>query len=122
MTDISSTGVVLVLAALGVVVLALIAMLFPRKPKRAEKWEKAEIMKQLLALSEREESLRRPAPTAVRVRASATARNGVLPATSSLKATTKAAMPVRSKARWERGSASIREAHPVHLQPSRSVF
>jgi len=99
MTDISSTGVVLVLAALGVVVLALIAMLFPRKPKRAEKWEKAEIMKQLLALSEREESLRRPAPTAVRVRASATARNAVRPATSALKATTKTAMPVRSKAR-----------------------
>jgi Na+-translocating ferredoxin:NAD+ oxidoreductase RnfG subunit len=98
MTDISSTGVVLVLAALGVVVLALIAMLFPRKPKRAEKWEKAEIMKQLLALSEREESLRRPAPT-VRVRASATARNAVRPATSALKATTKTAMPVRSKAR-----------------------
>lgn len=99
MMDISSTGVVLVLAALAVVVLALAAMLFPRKPKRAEKWEKAQIMKQLLALSEREESLRRPAPAAMRMRAPANARNATRPATSPLKATSKAAMPARSKAR-----------------------
>lgn len=99
MADISSTGVMLVLSALAVVALALIAMLFPRKRKRPEKWEKAEIMKQLLALSEREEGLQRPAPTAVRVRSSATARGAVRPATSPLKATTKAAMPARSKAR-----------------------
>jgi len=99
MMDISSTGVVLVLAALAVVVLALAAMLFPRKPKRVEKWEKAQIMKQLLALSEREESLRRPAPAAMRMRAPANARNATRAATSPLKATTKAAMPARSKAR-----------------------
>ena len=99
MMDISSTGVVLVAAALAVVVLALAAMLFPRKPKRAEKWEKAEIMKQLLALSENEESLRRPAPTAVRMRTPAIARSATRPGTSPLKATTKATMPARSKAR-----------------------
>ena len=99
MMDISSTGVVLVLAALAVVVLALAAMLFPRKPKRAEKWEKAEIMRQLLALSEREENLRRPALTAMRMRAPATARPATRPATSPLKANSKTAMPVRSKAR-----------------------
>jgi hypothetical protein len=97
MMDISSTGVVLVLAALAVVVLALAAMLFPRKPKRAEKWEKAKIMKQLLALSEREESLQRPAPAAVRLRAPA--RTATRPVTSPLKASAKAAMPARSKAR-----------------------
>ena len=97
MMDISSTGVVLVLAALAVVVLALAAMLFSRKPKRPEKWEKAEIMKQLLALSEHEESLQRPAPAAVRMRTPA--RTATRPATSALKATTKAALPARSKAR-----------------------
>ena len=101
MMEIPSTGIVLVLAALGVALLALVAMLFPRKPKRAEKWEKAEIMKQLLALSEREENLRRAAaaPASVRMRAPATARTATRPATSHLKATTKAAMPARSKAR-----------------------
>jgi hypothetical protein len=99
MMDISSTGVVLVLAALAVVVLALAAMLFGRKPKRAEKWEKAEIMKQLLALSEREESRQRPAPAAVRMRTPVTARTATRPPTSPLKTTAKAAMPARSKAR-----------------------
>ena len=101
MMEISSTGMMLVLAALGVVVLALIAMLFPRKPKRAEKWEKAQIMKQLLALSEREESLRHAAASAatMRMRVPASARTATRPVTSPLKATTKAAIPVRSKAR-----------------------
>lgn len=104
MMEIPSTGMVLVLAALGVTALALVAMLFPRKPKRAEKWEKAEIMKQLLALSEREESLRRAAassasPVSVRMRTSGAARTATRPATSPLKTTTKAAIPVRSKAR-----------------------
>lgn len=104
MMEIPSTGIVLVLAALAVALLALVAMLFPRKPKRAEKWEKAEIMKQLLALSEREESMRRAAassasPVSVRMRASGAARTATRPATSPLKATAKAAIPARSKAR-----------------------
>ena len=44
--------------AIGVLVLV---KLFPGKPKRAEKYEKAQIMKQLLALSDQEESRRAPA-------------------------------------------------------------
>jgi aspartokinase len=56
--DLSSTTVVIVLAALAALTLTLV-LLASRKPRRAEKWEKAEIMKQLLALSEREESMQR---------------------------------------------------------------
>jgi Flp pilus assembly protein TadB len=54
----SMTGMLMASAVVAVLVLAL-ALLANRKPKRAEKWEKAEIMKQLLALSEREESMQR---------------------------------------------------------------
>jgi hypothetical protein len=42
-------GVVTALAAVAILVKA-----FPGEPKRAEKWEKGEIIKQLVALSERE--------------------------------------------------------------------
>jgi Protein of unknown function (DUF2934) len=45
-------GVVTALA-----VFAILAKICAGKPKRAEKWEKAEIVKQLLALSERENSI-----------------------------------------------------------------
>jgi hypothetical protein len=57
MLDFSSTTIVIMvaLAATGLAVL----LLDGRKPKRAEKWEKAAIMKQLLAASEREESMQR---------------------------------------------------------------
>ncbi|MGC2184408.1 MAG: hypothetical protein WA637_14090, partial [Terriglobales bacterium] len=61
------------------------------------KWEKAEIMKQLLALSEREEGLRRPAP-AVRLRAPAT-RQAIRPGAVHLKANAKTTLPSRSKTR-----------------------
>ena len=55
MLDLSSTtiAIMVALAATGLAVL----LLDGRKPKRAEKWEKAAIMKQLLAASEREESM-----------------------------------------------------------------
>ena len=57
MLDLSSTTIVIMvaLAATGLAVL----LLDSRKPKRAQKWEKAAIMKQLLAASEREESMQR---------------------------------------------------------------
>jgi hypothetical protein len=54
----SSTTIVIVLAALAALTLTLV-LLVSRKPRRAEKWEKAQIMKQLLALSERDESMQR---------------------------------------------------------------
>jgi len=38
----------------GLAVLAILAKACPGEPKRAEKWEKGEIIKQLVALSERE--------------------------------------------------------------------
>ena len=97
MIDISSPGVVMALGALAIGVLVLLAGLLSRKPKRPEKWEKAEIMKQLLALSEREEGLRRPAP-AVRLRAPA-ATQGMRPGNAHLKATSKTTLPSRSKTR-----------------------
>jgi hypothetical protein len=56
--DLSMTEIVT--ASAGIAVLTLIVVLLGnRKPKRPEKWEKAAIMKQLLALSEREESMQR---------------------------------------------------------------
>lgn len=52
MFGLTSTGVVIALAV-GLVVLLLL-LVDARKPKRAEKWEKAAIMKRLLDLSDQE--------------------------------------------------------------------
>jgi hypothetical protein len=98
MIDISSNGVVIGLAAIAILVLALVAKLCTGKPKRAEKWEKAEIMKQLLALSERESNLAGTVPS-VRLRAPASTRQGMRPGNAHLKASTKTTLPSRSKAR-----------------------
>jgi hypothetical protein len=89
MIDLSTTEVVIALAALVIVTLVL-AKLFAGKPKRPEKWEKAEIMKRLLALSEQESGSRLPAPAARPVARSSQAR---------LKTTGKATLPARAKAR-----------------------
>jgi putative alpha-1,2-mannosidase len=89
MIGLSTTEVVIALAALAMITLAFAAF-FTRKPKRAEKWEKAEIVKQLLALSEQESSSRFPAPAARPVARSSQSR---------LKTTTKATLPARAKAR-----------------------
>ena len=56
-----STGFMIVFAVAAIGVLALAAVLLAPKPKRAEKWEKAEIMKRLLALSEQKDG-ERPQP------------------------------------------------------------
>ena len=48
------TTIVLVGVASFFVVLAIIVKVRAAKPKKPEKWEKAQIVKQLLALSERE--------------------------------------------------------------------
>ena len=83
-------------ATIAVGVLALAAILLAPGPKRAEKWEKAEIMKKLLALSEQEEGRR--AAAAVKARPQP-ARQVTRPAAANLKATSKIAAPVRAKAR-----------------------
>ena len=97
MMTLTSPGFQVALGALGILMFALLVKLLGGKPKRAEKWEKAEIMKKLLALSEQEENLRRPAP-AVRLRAPAP-RQASRPAAAHLKASTKTTLPARSKAR-----------------------
>jgi hypothetical protein len=68
MIGIASTRFAIALGVLAIVGLALVVRLCVGKPKRAEKWEKAEIMKQLLALSESESSPTAAAPS-VRLRA-----------------------------------------------------
>ena len=49
------TTIVLVGAASSLILFAILIKARARKPKRADKWEKAQIMKRLLALSERED-------------------------------------------------------------------
>ncbi len=63
----SSPGVVIALGVIAIAVLALVAKRCFSKPKRAEKWEKAEIMRQLIELSERENGKPASAPS-VRLR------------------------------------------------------
>lgn len=92
-----STGFMIVFAIVAAGVLVLAAVLLAPKPKRAEKWEKAEIMKKLLALSEQEEGRRIAAP-AIRVRPQP-ARPVTRPAQANLKANSKIVTPVRAKAR-----------------------
>ena len=96
MMDLSSTGFMIALGVLAILVLMLAMKLFA-KPKRAEKWEKAEIMKQLLALSEQEEK-RSLAASVPRTRTQPS-RVATRPTSAPVKASTKVAIPVRAKAR-----------------------
>lgn len=57
MTSILCVGVVIALAGFVIVLKTCTG-----RPKKAQKWEKADIMKQLLALSERESSIVASAP------------------------------------------------------------
>ena len=93
-----STGLVIALSVAALGILVLVAKLFAGKPERAEKWEKAEIMKQLLALSEQEEGRRVAAPAAAKARSSA-ARPVMRPAQANVKMTSKVGAPVGAKAR-----------------------
>jgi hypothetical protein len=97
MIDISSIRTVIALAGLAIGVLALALKLRARKPKRAEKWEKAEIMKKLLALSEQDAGLATAAPS-VRMRAPIS-KPTMRPGNAHLKASVKTNLPARSKAR-----------------------
>lgn len=94
MIDIASSELRIAVGVLAIAVLVIVAKLFRTKPKRAEKWERAEIMKQLLALSEREAK----AATAQSARAQVSVPSrGMRP--TSVKATTKTSLPVHSKVR-----------------------
>jgi hypothetical protein len=95
MIDTSSPGVVIALGMIALAVLALVAKLCFGKPKRAEKWEKAEIMRQLLELSDRENGKATSAPS-VRLRPPAV-RPANRPGTAHLKASAKTNLPNRSK-------------------------
>ena len=96
MFGLSSIGLEIALAALGVLVLGL-AFKLRARPAKAEKWEKAAIMKQLLALSEAEANLRTKAP--VRLQPSA-AKRAVPPARKApLKMAAKAGVAGGSKVR-----------------------
>jgi hypothetical protein len=100
MFGISST--VIAVGVMTISALVLLMAVASRKPKRAEKWEKAEIMKRLLALSEQEAGARQTT-TAVRTRPAvsrpAPSRTVTRPANIPLKASAKTTLPVRSKAR-----------------------
>src|SRR5215469_7108192 len=97
MMGLSSTWLMIALGVLAILVLMRVMKLFA-KPKRAEKWEKAEIMKQLLALSDQEEKRRLATAAAARARTQP-ARPITRPNPAPGKASTKVAMPVRAKAR-----------------------
>ena len=95
--DFSSTWFLIALGVLAIGVLMFVMKLFDAKPKRAEKWEKAEIVKKLLALSEQEEQ-RRLAVPAARAKTQPL-RPAARPTPSPVKASSKVAIPVRAKAR-----------------------
>ena len=91
--------------ALGVLTVAALFLMTPLgrpRRKRAEKWEKAEIMRQLLALSE-QESGGRPAATKARTRPAVSrpspSRTTPRPVNIPVKANAKTTLPVRSKVR-----------------------
>jgi hypothetical protein len=74
MIGIFCIGVVTALAVVAILVKKCAA-----GPKKAEKWEKAEIMKQLLALAERENGTSAAAPSRSRTPPSQRMRPGGLP-------------------------------------------
>jgi hypothetical protein len=99
MFGISST--VIAYGVMGIATFVLLMAWATHKPKRAEKWEKAEIMKKLLALSEQEAG--RQAPTAARTRPVVTrpvpSRAATRQVNMPLKANVKTTLPARSKTR-----------------------
>lgn len=96
-----SPTVLIALAGLTVVALFLLTPLGTRKPKRAEKWEKAEIMRKLLALSENEPGMAKVpvARSRITITRPVSGRTPTRPASVALKGTSKTSLPARSKAR-----------------------
>ena len=96
MFGISSIGVAIALVALAIAVLSVVSIRCAGKPKkRPEPWEKTEIMKQLLKLSERENSLLVKSPS-LQVRAPVS-RQGMRPRNAQRKTHAKTTLPIRSK-------------------------
>jgi len=97
-----SPTVLILLAVLATAALLLLTPLGRRRPRRAEKWEKAEIMRKLLALSEQEANSKM-ASTPARPRPGVSrplpARASMRPANLPIKANAKTTLPVRSKVR-----------------------
>ena len=97
-----SPNVMIALAVLATAALFFLTPLGRRKPKRAEKWEKAEIMRQLLSLSEQETGAR-PMTSPARARAATSrptpTRAPMRPANLPIKANVKTTLPARSKTR-----------------------
>jgi len=93
-----SPVVLILLAGLAIGAIALVAIMISRKPKsRPEPWEKAEIMKQLLALSELEANAAKvKAPVRPRT---PPPKQGKRPAHAYSKVPSRPSQPVRSKAR-----------------------
>lgn len=97
-----SPTVMIALAVLATAALFLLTPLGRRKRKRAEKWEKAEIMRQLLSLSEQEAGAKSTvSPSRARTATSRTTptRAPMRPANLPIKANVKTTLPARSKAR-----------------------
>jgi len=99
MIDITPTEVRIALAVLAIAVLVIVAKMSRARPKRAEKWEKAAIMKQLLALSEQEEKRQAAAAAAAAERVRAQSPKAARPSPTRVKAARRLAWQVRSKAR-----------------------
>ena len=99
MFGISPTSSAILLAALAIALFAALLMIrrAQQPKKRPEKWEKAAIMKQLLAMSEREEYF--AAKSASMRRRQPASRPGMRPSPASIKAASKATVASRSKAR-----------------------
>ena len=97
-----SPTVLILMAVLATAALLLLTPLGRRRPKRAEKWEKAEIMRKLLALSE-QEARSKTATASARPRPSVSrpmpARAPMRPANLPIKANAKTNLPARSKVR-----------------------
>jgi hypothetical protein len=95
MSGISIPGIGIALATLAIALFPRVPKLRIGKPKRPERWEKAEIIRQLLALSELED---RRAARASSVRFSApTSTLGTRPSHANLKTTAKSTLPIRPK-------------------------
>jgi hypothetical protein len=81
--------------ATALVICATMAKIFAGQPKKAQKSQKAEIMKQLLALSEHENKI---SATASSVRSRAPLENqGIRPGNAPRKTATKISQPIRVK-------------------------
>jgi hypothetical protein len=87
-------SILLIGVATALVICAMMVKVFADQPKKANKSQKAEIMKQLLALSDHEKGI---SPRASTVRLQAPLSNRGTRSSASRKTATKISQPVRSK-------------------------